>query len=81
MPDTHISITEITLLAGKKKSFKLNVNGVDVKIPVDEAIFAHYQDQFVRKSPTEKQRQTFATLLSLMRSAYLKGSEDGKNLT
>lgn len=78
MPDTHISITEITVLSGKKKGFKLNVNGADITIPVDEALFAHYQNQFVRKTPTDKQSKIFATLMSLMRAAYLKGCDDGK---
>lgn len=78
MPDTHISITEITVLSGKKKGFRLNVGGADITIPVDEVLFAHFQNQFVREKPSKKQRQTLATLTNLMRAAYLKGCSDGK---
>ena len=80
MPDTHVRSTDVKVPTGKKKKVKLNVNGVDITIHVPEALFAHYQNQFVRQYPTEKQRNMFATLMSLMRAAYLKGCEDaGKN--
>ena len=72
------SITEITVLTGRKKAFKLNVNGVDVRIPVDQALFAQYQNKFVRVLPTRKQRNAFTTLIGLMRAAYEKGWKDGK---
>jgi|SRR5580658_684040 hypothetical protein len=56
MADTthkHISITEVTVSSGKKKSFKLEVNGRNVTIPVDDAVYAHYMDQLWRESPTK----------------------------
>lgn len=79
MSSTVISVTEVTVLAGKKKGFKLNVNGKNITVPVDDALFAHYQNQIWRENPTPKQKRTFATVMSLMRAAYLKGLEDGKN--
>jgi len=78
MPDTRVSITDITILSGKKKGFKLNVNGTDVTISVDEAVFAHYQNQFVRKNPTDLQRKAFSTLMALMRAAYVQGRDDAR---
>jgi hypothetical protein len=79
MADTHISITEITVSTGKKKVFKLQVDGKTVSIPVDDEVFAHYKDQLWRESPSKKQRNVFATVMNLMRAAYLKGCEDAKN--
>jgi predicted component of type VI protein secretion system len=79
MTSRVISITEVTVLAGKTKGFKLDVNGQNVTIPVDEALFAHYQNQIWREQPTPKQKRVFATVMSLMRAAYLYGLEDGKS--
>ena len=76
--ETHISITEITVLTGKTKGFRLDVDGAQVTIPVDEALFANYQNQFWRQSPTPQQKKKFGTLMSLLRAAYRKGVTDGK---
>lgn len=74
----HMSVTEVTILTGKTKAFRLNVDGHDVTIPVDEALFAHYRNQFTREAPTAQQKLRFTTLLNLMRAAYKKGIADGK---
>jgi len=79
MPSKVISVTEVTVLAGRNKGFKLDVNGERITVPVDEVVLAHYQNQIWRENPTPKQKRTFATVMSLMRAAYLKGLEDGKN--
>jgi hypothetical protein len=76
--DTQISITEITILTGKKRGIKLDFGEKSVSIPVDEAIFAHYKNQLWRENPTPRQKKVFATVMSLMRAAYMKGCEDGK---
>lgn len=73
-----ISITEVTILAGKKRIFKLIVDGKNVSIPVEAETFANYQNQLWRESPTPKQKKVFATVMSLMRAAYLKGYSDGE---
>lgn len=80
MPDkVHVSITEVTTLVGKTKGFRLSVDGHEVTIPVDEALFAHYHDQFYRENGgTPQQKKRFATLMNLMRAAYKKGLADGK---
>ena len=71
-----MSITEVTVLLGKTKGFKLKVDDSIVTIPVDEAIFTNYQNQFYRENPTTQQKQKFATLMNLMRAAYNKGRAD-----
>ncbi len=75
----RVSITEVTILGGKKRAFKLIVNDTPVSIPVDEKLFAHYKDQIWRENPSRKQKDLFATVINLMRAAYLKGCEDGKS--
>lgn len=75
--ETKISVTEITILTGKTKGFRVDVDGKSVTIPVDESVFVNYQNQFYRVNPTTAQRQKFATLMSLMRAAYKKGLKDG----
>jgi hypothetical protein len=74
--DVHISVTEITIKTGKTKGFKLEVDGNAVTIPVDEAVFVNYQNQFPRQSPTPLQRKRFGTLMHLMRAAYQQGIVD-----
>jgi len=74
----HIQITEVTVLKGTTKGFVLDVEGKKITIPVDEAIFANYMDQFYRVNPTSLQRNKFATLLSHMRAAYRRDVSDGK---
>jgi len=78
MPDSHTSITELTVPSGNKRELMLHVDGFDLTIPVDEALFASYRNHFARKCTTERHRKAFATLLRLMRAAYLKGYDDGK---
>ena len=74
----HISITEVVTLTGKKKQFRLYIDDSVVNIPVDEALFAHYMNQFYREKPTPDQKKRLTTLLNLMRAAYTKGVADGK---
>jgi hypothetical protein len=76
--EVTVSITEVTMLVGKKKAFKLKVDDRTVTIPVDEAIFTNYQNQFYREKPTPQQRRKFTTLMNLMRAAYKQGVKDGR---
>jgi hypothetical protein len=76
--DTHISITEITILTGKKKAFKIDINGSKVSIPADETLFTNYLNQFSRPNPTAQQKQRFSTLMNLVRAAYIQGLKDGR---
>jgi hypothetical protein len=74
--DVRMSITEVTIHTGKTKTFKLDIDGANVSIPVDDALFVNYQNQFYRPNPTPQQRVRFATLLNLMRAAYEQGKRD-----
>ena len=75
--ETHISVTEITVRTGKTKAFKFDLDGSQVAIPLDDAVFINYQNQFYRESPTPAQRKKFATLMALVRAAYTQGRIDG----
>ncbi len=58
------------------KDFTLRVDRFEIQIPVAEAVFAHYQEQFKRN--TDGQKKRFTTLMKLMTAAYKHGVEDGK---
>lgn len=73
-----VSFSEVTILTGKKKNIRLNVDGRDVLIPVDDVVYAYFQEQFVRDNPTAQQRKKFGTLMNIVRQAYFKGIADGK---
>ena len=60
-----------TVVVGKKKDFKINVNGEMISIPVDEGVFISFQNQF--KKNTESQKLRLKTLVNLVRAAYLFG--------
>jgi hypothetical protein len=66
----QISISA-TFVVGKKKDFQIDVNGKKVRIPVDEAVFVNFQNQF--KTNTTPQRQRRKTLENVVRAAYLHG--------
>ncbi|HSA34151.1 MAG TPA: hypothetical protein P5077_10530 [bacterium] len=73
---TVINVTEVTIVKGKTKDIRINFDGSDVKIPVDESVYAYFQQQFFRENPTALQRKRFATVMNVLRAAYLKGRED-----
>lgn len=76
--DVTINISEFTFISGKKKNVKISVDGKDVLIPVDEGVYAYFREQFLRQNPTQQQRKRFATVMNVLRAAYLKGVSDGK---
>jgi hypothetical protein len=73
------SVSEVVLTGGRKKSIKVDVDGRNVLINVDEHLFARWDDQFVRKNPSKQQRGRFVTTMNLIRAAYKKGLADGTN--
>jgi hypothetical protein len=75
--EVTISVAEVTFTKGKKKSVRINVDGQNVDIPVDEQIYAYFNEQFLRPNPTELQRKRFATIMNVLRAAYFKGVSDG----
>lgn len=79
MSEVRYSVTEVTVSKGKQATIKVNIDGVDVRIPVAPEVRAYFQDQFVRDSPSALQRKKFATLMHVIRAAYKKGLADGKS--
>ncbi len=74
-----VRIAEVTVTAaGRKKNIKVNIDGTDVLIPIDETVFAYFHEQFLRDNPTPLQRKRFATIMNVIREAYLKGVADGQ---
>lgn len=52
-----LSFTEVTVHTGRKKNIRLTVDGKEVLIPVDEAVYAYFREQFIRDNPSPKQRR------------------------
>ena len=71
------TVSEVSLSTGRQKSIRVTIDDADVRIPVDEAVYAYWQEQFVRKNPTPQQRKRFATFMNVVRAAYKKGVADG----
>ncbi|MFH1830173.1 MAG: hypothetical protein ABH871_05300 [Pseudomonadota bacterium] len=76
----NIEISEVTILEGKSKTIDVKVNDKVVHVPMDKAVYAYFKEQFLRKNPTAQQRKKFATIMNVLRSAYIKGLSDGKKL-
>jgi hypothetical protein len=78
--EAEISITETTVRFQNKpkKHIRVNIDGRQVVIPVDAAVHAYWNEQFLRENPTPMQKKRFTTLMNVIRSAYLKGVQDGK---
>lgn len=72
-----MTITEVTMVSGKTKYIQIKLDGREVRIPIDEAIYAYYKSQFFRDNPTSNQKKRFATLMQLLKAAYLHGRKDG----
>jgi hypothetical protein len=72
-----MTITEVTMVSGKIKYIRIKLDGKDVRIPIDEAIYAYFKSQFFRDNPTPNQKKRFATLMQLLKAAYLHGLEEG----
>lgn len=70
-------MTEITFISGKKKNVRVNIDGNNVNVPVDESVFAYFDEQFLRDNPTQLQRKRFSTIMNVLREAYKKGFSDG----
>jgi len=52
------------------------VNRIDGKviiIPVSDEVYAHFQEQFVRRNPTHQQYQRYITLKNVIIAAYQEG--------
>lgn len=74
-----VRVFEASIESGKTKDIRVNIDGNDVRIPVDETVYAYFNEQFLRSNPTALQRKKFATILNVLRAAYLKGRKDGES--
>lgn len=72
----RISVTEMSFNSGRKTDIRINIDGRDIRIPVDSAIFAYFREQFLRENPTPQQRRRFSTIMNIARAAYQKGYSD-----
>jgi len=77
--EVRITVSEVTISSGKKKSIRVDIDGETVNIPIDEAVYAYWQEQFVRPNPTPLQRKRFGTLMHVVRAAYKTGFDHGKD--
>jgi hypothetical protein len=68
--NARISIST-TLVFGKTKYFKITIDDKLVQIPVAEAAYVNFQNQFKKK--TTDQRNRFKTLQKLVEAAYRHG--------
>ncbi|MBI5562061.1 MAG: hypothetical protein HY894_04300 [Deltaproteobacteria bacterium] len=71
-------IAEVTIVSGRQKHIRITVDDKTVHIPIDEAVYAYFTEQFAKSNPAAAQKKRFATLMNIARSACLKGVEDGK---
>lgn len=71
-----INAYSVTVTSGKTKNLNIDIDGKKVSIPVDEEIFAYFMAQFYRENPSPLQRKRFATVMNLIRAAYIKGRSD-----
>ncbi len=76
--EAKITITETTVQFQDKpkKSIRVNIDGRQVAIPVDDGVYAHWKNQFFREKPSPEQKKRFATGMNLIRTAYLQGLQD-----
>lgn len=70
------SVTEVTVSTGKSSKIDLVVDDKRVTITVPAELKAYFDDQFSRPNPTALQRKKYATIMNLMRAAYLQGRKD-----
>jgi hypothetical protein len=63
----------------KKRLIRLRIDDKTVLIPIDDDIYAYFNQQFVRPKPSALQKQKYTTIMNLLRAAYFKGLDDGKN--
>ena len=78
MPSININVVKASFESGNDKYIRIKVGGKEVRIPVDEGVYAYFHEQFLRKNPTALQEKRFATTKNVLRAAYLRGLEDGK---
>lgn len=74
----RISVTEVSISSGPRKTIRVKIDDRDIGIPVDQSVYAYFKEQFLRESPTPPQKRRFATIMNVLRAAYQKGYSDGR---
>ena len=74
-----VSITEVTHISGKTTKIIITIDDKKVSITVPVEIKAFFDTQFSRPNPTGIQKQKYATIMNLMKAAYLQGKTDAKS--
>lgn len=75
MSETTVIVSQIVVTKGKKAYIGVKINDKTVQIPVSTELKAYFNEQF--KMNTVPQQKRFATLMNIVRAAYLQGLEDG----
>ena len=78
--DFGFRVTEI-VFGGEgqpSKYIRLELGERTVRIHVDDTTYANFKSEFVRSNPTEKQKVRHATMMQILRDAYLTGLKEGK---
>lgn len=72
------SVAEVTVTTGRTSSIAIIIDNQRVTIPVPAELKAYFDQQFSRPNPSKLQAQKYATIMNLMRAAYLQGKKDGQ---
>ena len=73
-----LSITKVMVMTGRTSKIQLNIDGKRVGVTVPSEVKAYFNQQFSRSNPTVLQKKKYATIMNLMRAAYLQGCHDMK---
>jgi predicted metal-dependent hydrolase len=73
------SVSEVTVSTGKTSQIKFMVDDRKVTVQVPPELKAHFDQQFSRENPTPLQKRKYATLMNLLRAAYLAGRRDASS--
>lgn len=77
-PNVRISITEVAYVSGKTTELFIYIDDVKVSITIPVELKAYFDAQFSRPNPTALQKKKYATVVNLMKAAYLQGKADAR---
>jgi hypothetical protein len=71
-----LSITKVTVTTVETSKLHIDIDGVRIGIDISAEVKAYFDQQFSRPNPTPQQKRKYATIMNLMRAAYLQGKMD-----
>ena len=71
-------MTEVTVISGKTTKLNLIINDQKVSITIPVELKAYFDDQFSRPNPSALQKKKYATVMNLMKAAYIQGQRDAR---